>query len=708
MPTLAEMYPALRNVHLDPRGTGFQAGLIPFLTETSSPRVMMFADHINQALVIDGGEFPMIFAGPEQNLGEYEFSKSRRKQDVHVVRKIPKYPSVVGPMHISHNPTITVVYIGNEDQKLDYFTIDSYTRGSDGFGYENRWENTYLLEEGSFIPKETRLVTSTAHKNGLYCLGVNVNVAYMTLEETIEDAMLISQSVADQFETTEIHEVKIPIRPNQYPLNLYGDDNEIKLIPDIGETVNADGVLCALRKADVETFIPDTTPAALSGLQMHDTAFYAVTTAPPGARIVDISVNASRSAKMPKNLYAQMDKYLSASNKYWQEIISVYNKYRLTHQLSEGFLEHVSKAIQRLSAAGIPVQLPNVPRRPKTKLIAKNGRPIEFMEITVTYVTKRSCEPGFKITGRDGSKGTISRILPDHLMPVDDQGIRAGLVIDPNANIARMTMGPLYEPAINRTSEFVRRQIAEIYQRNPLEAAAVLMDYCNDINPCYEELIRKAKPTEQALISFTKECIDTHIKLWIPVGLDTIGMELIQKLRNKWKVPISPVTFSQMDMSNAVIGTFRTRANVCIGSKYVYLLSKIPESSSSGVAHINQYNVPMKPRPTDKNKFPIRRAPIRFIGEDEGRIAIMDLEDPRELVRLMCLQATSRKGVDAVVDALLMSDFPTRINRIPLSTNELIGSNTIMQVFNHMLATMGLGTSTKGPHPLFSNTEESS
>ena len=280
-------------------------------------------------------------------------------------------------------------------------------------------------------------------------------------------------------------------------------------------------------------------------------------------------------------------------------------------------------------------------------------------------------------------------------MPTDDYGFRADIVIDPNAHVARMTGGPLYEPAINRTSEFVRRKIEAIYPYDPKAASEILLDYYNDINPNYAIAVKQTKTTEQALYAHVKECVDSKIHLWIPCGLKTINLELIQKLKAKWDVKLSPVTFTQIDMDNNIIGTFRTRNSVCIGSKYLLLLSKIPEPSSSGVAHINQYNTPMKSRPGDKHRYPIRRPPIRIFGEDEKRICVMDLEDPKELVRLMCLQATSRKGVDMVIDALLTSDFPTRINRIPITTKELMNTNMIIQVFNHMLATMGVEIS---PH----------
>jgi len=430
---------------------------------------------------------------------------------------------------------------------------------------------------------------------------------------------------------------------------------------------------------------------------MHDDIYYAK----PGAQIIDLDFVVARNVKVPRFLYTQVDKYTTAITEYYQQIVNAYNLNHATnkHKLSDGFHNLVNRAIQRLLAAGVAVHLPNgVQKKSKIKMIAKNKRPVDFMQVTITYMSKRRCANGFKLSGRDGHKGVISRIIPDADMPVDDYGFRADIVIDPSSVFARMTMGPLYEPAINRTSEFVRRRVVAEYNQEPHLAWETLLDYYNDINPNYAALIKRIMTTDSYISSHIENCIKHGIALHIPPGLNTINLDLIQKLRSKWGVMMSPVTFTQRDMDNNLIGTFRTKKPVCIGSKYIVVLCKLPDPSSPGVAHISQYNTPMKTPPADRIKHPIRQSPIR-LGEDEGRIGIMDLEDAAEWVRLMCLQANSPKGVEAVCEALLTEAFPTRINRINLTNAELLNSNTIVLLFRHLLATAGLATTTHGPYP---------
>lgn len=692
-PFLARDYPYLNNVNLEHRLMGFQAGLVPLVQNISHGRLDMFAGHVNQAMVLDGAEWPLLFSGYEQNLGEYEFSTSNRTQDVLVLAVIPKYPLVRGERHIHKNPSLTVVYRGLEDNKIGYFTVDSYTKCSDGFGYENVYLNTHLLSAGQYIPKEAQLTTSPIHKNGLYCMGVNANVAFMTLEDTIEDAMLISRTLAAKMRTTEIHREVIPVFANQHPLNIYGDETEFKLCPDIGECVNDTGVLAGFRPISSESFMSDVQPRALEQPQfLHDEIFYA----PPGAEILDYDFHVAKGATTDY-LYAQVEKYIYAANRYWREIINIYQQNKHELEPTKEFNTLVTTAIKRLAAAGESV--PGLSRKPKTRLLGKNKRFIDFMQIVVTYMTKRDCSLGFKITGRDGCKGVVCRVADDADMPVDDYGIRADLVIDPKSVIARMNTSQWNEQAINRVSEFMRRGLEATYKQDPEGSFSRLIEYYADINPNYAELVRTTKDTSDARAAHVRDAVANGISIHVPAGLNTVNLKLIKYLKDKYNVKVSPVTYVNRDEDGTVTGVFRTKADVCIGSKYVYLLCKIPEPSSSGIARVNQYNTPMKSSAADRLRYPIRQSPIRF-GEDEVRIESMDLAVTSEVMRLMSLQGNSQKGVSALAEEILTNPYPTRITRISISTPDLVQSNTVVRVFHHMMATMGVGSTKIGPYPI--------
>ena len=286
-------------------------------------------------------------------------------------------------------------------------------------------------------------------------------------------------------------------------------------------------------------------------------------------------------------------------------------------------------------------------------------------------------------------------------MPVDDYGIRADIVVDPASPFSRMNPGQLYEQAINRTSEFVRRRLVELIDKDPQLAIKTLFDYINDIHPSYAQLVSNTKHSHDKAIAYVRECIADGIYLNCPPSLKTINVQLPLFLQKKWGIPVSPVTYSRRDFNGNYLGTFRTKNNVCIGSKYILLLCKIPDPTAPGVAHTSIYNTPMKPSGESRLRHPISYTPIRF-GEDELRIRNMDIRDTRADLRFMCLQSGSQLGVNKTIERLLTDPHPTNIENIDIDTETLIRSNSVISLNHHMMQTMGIDslmTNTFDPPP---------
>ena len=59
----------------------------------------------------------------------------------------------------------------------------------------------------------------------------------MSLDQNMEDSIIISKSAADKLKSPLIKPVEIMINENNIPLNLYGNDQVYKCIPDIGEEI---------------------------------------------------------------------------------------------------------------------------------------------------------------------------------------------------------------------------------------------------------------------------------------------------------------------------------------------------------------------------------------------------------------------------------------------------------------------------------------
>lgn len=683
-------FPYMSNLDIDPRLIGCESGISPMAAQITASRAEMLASHLKQPVPIDQPDFPYIYSGMEYNLGEYEITSSERDQAAQILAVIPKYPTVRGEFYIQKNPSLTVIYLGLEDRLIHYFTIDTYTKGSDGFGYYNVFKNEHLLQTGQVVDKDVKFSTSPLHKGNLYCMGVNLNVAYMTLDESIEDAMLISKSAAARMSSRDIRQVTASISPTQHPLDRYGDGTEFKFMPDIGETVNDDCILCAFRDVDSDTFLADTSQSALhKPYHLHDKIYYA----PPGSVVLDIDVYVpNRIGSFPKQLYTQIDKYRRGNAQYFTNVVQTYNQYKTQYGLSPEFNSLVTRAIARLSIAN--VRYKDIPHRPKMRMTTKKGHPLDSIRITITYAADRHVAPGFKITGRDGAKGVVCRIAEDEDMPIDEQGIRADIVIDPASAVARENTGQYTEQGINRISLFVQKYIKDAYTSGDTNKALnILYDYYNDINPNYLEMaVKPVLNTEDKQLDHIEEVIKNGIYLNMPPALQSqygSNTKLIKALAAKWNVISSPVTYHLRNKKTGERRVFTTDDPITIGSKYIYLLCKIPEVLASGVSFVNQFQTPMRAPPHMRNRYPISQNPVRF-GEDESRLMAMDLEHVVELTRIASLQSGSIVGLNTVIETLLKSEHPTQIKRFDISNQTLIKTNMSISLFHHMMMTRGI------------------
>ena len=392
--------PYLENTKAPVQLLGLAPLLSPFADHTSSQRGMMFSNHLPQAQCLAGGEMPKVMTGYEPLLGEYEYSPTERDCGIQVLETIPKFIVNSGMYPIRMNPSYTVIYRRESDEKVGYFHLDKWTYRSDGYGYQNVWMNTHLLNKGNYIPKEVKLCTSPIHQGHGYGLGTNLKCAYMAIPQVTEDAVVISESAAKKLATKGVSKLSFKILPNQLPLNLYGNEEEYKFMPDIGEYVHSDGILCALRTPTADSIILDMSPENLTQIQhLHDTTFYA----PAGAEIVDIDVHINRKCKIktPKEIFTQVEKYKSAVNEYYLRIWEAYQKIsREGRGVTPEFNTLVTTALSHLLADN--VRIPGYPKRADMTLYRKK-EPIEFIHITVTYAWTKEIRLGGKISGRFGN-----------------------------------------------------------------------------------------------------------------------------------------------------------------------------------------------------------------------------------------------------------------------------------------------------------------
>lgn len=672
------------NLNIDPRFIGLEALLIPYLANTSSQRGSMFASNITQALIVNGCEPPMTMTSYEYVVGKYEFNNTKRNQDIEILAVVPKFKVNVGSHQIQSNPSLTVVYVGIDDNKVSYFNLDTYTKLSDHFGYMNTWSpNVHNIKLHSYIPKEMEFVTSPAHKDNMYCLGVNANVVNLTLPEVTEDAFVISRSFAEKLTHPAVDSTTISISVDQVPINKFGAEDDYKFCPDIGECVGDDGILMALRQIDDDAFIANMTEEALSNIEyLHDDIY----TAPPGAIITDIQVYTSKAVRKLKNnnnVYSQALKYQEQHYTYYRTILDAYKTIKsLGYSIDEKFNTLVTRCMGMVPSKSNKIDLMN------------KRDPVDFINIEITWMYDRKVASGAKLTGRYGDKG-VGAIWEDEDMPVDEYGFRADMIKSPESIPNRMNIGQIYEQALNRSSEVLRRRAMAGELGSNQEAYDYILGYVGMINPNQVELMVEAKNklgVDQAL----QAIIDSYLFLIVPPTLNTITEELVLEIYEKYNIPTSKVKFNRV-LSDGTKQTIVTDSDeIVIGSEYIYLLGKIPryQMSSIEMGYVSQFQIPHKISDKNtKNQYPFGQTPIR-LGEDETSLLTMTLGS--EVVsRFMGLNANSPKAVMKLQEDLLTSKSPSKLKQVDMTTEEIIKNNNVINLFNHQLGACGIVAGTR-------------
>jgi hypothetical protein len=172
--------------------------------------------------------------------------------------------------------------------------------------------------------------------------GVNMNVAYLALDDNMEDSIIFSDTAASKLVTPFVKPVEIMINDNDIPVNLYGSDTEYKIIPDIGEPI-IDANLIALRKEKKEESYYNQSINNLSKLMISDDKRQVHGT------VIDVNIYCNNPEILDAYYYSQIKMYYKDQQRYSSEIVAAVSNYvalgyTLSYELEK--LYGISKRIQ--------------------------------------------------------------------------------------------------------------------------------------------------------------------------------------------------------------------------------------------------------------------------------------------------------------------------------------------------------------------------
>ena len=695
-----ELYPELLNV----------CGMNPLDGHNSSSRKQMFASHLGQCLVINGSTEKRIQSGTEREFGKYTFS-TRVPVNCEVIRIIDRYRETYGQDSVlkraSDNPETVIIYEDVKTKEIGCITVKGHMSNHSYFGFRNKITpkllevNTHQnrhLAAGDILTDSPSIA-----ENGGYKYGRECNIAYMSHPATSEDGILISEKVLKEFGFKKYESRVVEFGNKSFPLNLYGDEHNFKAFPDIGDYIRPDGLLMALRPYEKSDQSYDRELAMIEqsiyDLMEVDHVFDRLVYADgPTGRVVDIRVHhdiQANNSPTPMGMDTQALRYDQARRIFYSEIVHEWK--RLERDRKESL--RITPEFHRLVVEALAVVQETKER------VFKLYRKAPLDDWRIEFVIEYDVIPtiGFKLTDSAGGKGVVCHVVPEDHMPIDADGNRADIVMDPNSTVSRMNLSRKYEQYINAHSRDVTKQIRSwfdidakdrdiihkvqtIERQNPTlfeQAWKYLTGYYEIVTPLMEAWFSSnayLKPHAEHLADVIKK----GIYLWKPTNCPRESTDIVRMLEANYPSTYGPVSY----VGNTGLRR-TTKVPVRIGSVYIILLEKTADDwSAVSSGKTQHYGVLAQVGNQDKYTQPYRSQPIRAFGEAEIRIAasyagqrvtaeIMDRNNNPETHR-------------SIVNAILEADEPTAIfnavdrNLIPY------GGSRPLQLVKHILACYGV------------------
>lgn len=497
------------------------AGRLSWVSNSGS-RQQMFTAQIKQAVMLSNPEVPKLSTGHEKFFGKHADSFKRAKSNYRILAKIPRYSS---------NPRLAYVLVLQDlnSGEFDVVNVKHFESMSDCHGYIREETIVDNMNVGDIIGKgEYFYKASTIDEDENYRYGVNCKVMYVSAPNTVEDAIICSDSFAKKTRFNLIEKIEFTYDTNHVMLNLYGDNNRYQCLPNIGDETSENSILCGIRSVNRKNISSDLTVDALSSPKGGDLIIKG------RGRLIDISVHTNDIEKLTEGEHrSQINKYFLDEMRYHQEIVNVLgNIISNKRNIVSDMLKYV------LSVSRNYVN-------PEIKFSNDNGE-FEFCYITAYVAYETGLNEGYKFTNRHGGKGVISEIRPEEYMPVDEDGVRADLIIATAGIIPRLNFGQSYEHEFNFLADkFVKRKLMRETDHD--KQIKMIIEFCTDINKQYGETLGKylKSITKGEQQKFIREIGEEGLFLQVPPFAHAFTIENLERLYEKYGIRPGFVRFKR-------------------------------------------------------------------------------------------------------------------------------------------------------------------
>ncbi len=389
-------------------------GLNPWAGNNSGAREYMFTSHIGQRLLVDGATEKRVQTGMEIEFAKYTFA-ARMPVDGQVIKLIQKYTPNMTTGDTIQNTKITVIYEEVNSKRINVLEIPAYKSYHQTFGYRLVEKSVMSeLSPGMIIPKNTVLADSPSVSDvGGYMYGTELMVAFMSHPSVAEDGMVISEDAIKKLTYTKIETRVIEFGENNFPINLYGDDDNYKSFPDIGEYVREDGMVCCLRQHSI-----DLGPANMGRKNIKEPGYFSsdekIYVGGSASKVIDINIIYNKAANgiVPSGCEKQTERYMSAARPYYMNILAIEKEIRKNRRIKHGVdTVDMGPDLHRILYDAHVMLDPGGDSASTVINKLYRRSPLDMYKVEITLETKVTPTLGLKVTDSHGknNRATFSR-----------------------------------------------------------------------------------------------------------------------------------------------------------------------------------------------------------------------------------------------------------------------------------------------------------
>lgn len=693
--------------------------LMGFPSDTDSSRALMFTSNQKQILSLENPDVAYVLTGIENEFGRRNKAFRTLVGTWEVLDKIDKF---------GDGQVYTLVVFNKETGVYDMIPKITSEVKAEKFGYKYNTETMDSLKPGDTV-KDAVLYKSTSYDGHMnYRLGKNALVMYSTSNPTIEDAIYVRKGWADACRFFEFDNVWVMLNDNDIFTNIRGTDEHYDPFPSVGEQVKA-GRICSTRRIVKDHILYDFQSQNLRESYSTDTDYYTS----KDAIVYDIDVYYNGDEELPDTVFTRKIKWVHQCCCDYADRITEWGrniKALCKEHPGRKYTQMVHYLISRYQRVSDPTW----------KWKYKDSR--EFANVLVNFKTYASVglEAGFKLVGRYGDKGVISKltsdeisedtgenafiqnlienfadaigsgpelteeelskyaknfhVVPDSEMFYMEDGTKVDIILNASGAIRRLNTGQLVEVDLAFQMECIRKKIIETEDLD--EKFALLFKFLEIVNEDEYKFFygKYASWTQRVTIDGkTIMMLDQEERRRFMEDVEKNGIRLVKPPHKCIRYDtvkavyhafpwIQPV---QLYIDKFGIPRKKVMRKCIVGYKYIYALKQTSNKnfSARSMGRVNKKGLPEKSSDKKDNRSEISHNPLK-LGEVHN---LMSSVSGRDMAEHNIFTRSSPVGRKSMIRILKAAGNPAEIHKLKIKDSY---RNVNADIFNAYLKSWGI------------------